>query len=429
VIRDLGDGLILRAGTPGDGDALVAWGREAFREPDGSEDSEILPWIRDLVEGEHPTFRPEYWRIVEEPGTGRIVSALCLIPQTWAYRAIEIPVGRVEIVATLPEFRRRGLIGVLMDEIHALSADMGHLMQVIEGIPWFYRRFGYEMAVPLHGNRRLPRGDVPALKDGEEERFGFRPAADTDLPLLTDLFAEAADRYLITCRRDLEAWRLELGGRSEGGAGLRVIEVIERGGVAVGFVVSWPAGERTSRYVMGAELVEGVSWGEVGPALFRHMAATSPEKVSAISLQLGDEHPLYDAMWHLLGDGFRPYAWYARVPDVTGFLRRVAPVLEWRLAESAFDGHTGEVKISWFDGGVRLLLERGLISVEEWAPTSHEDGDLGFPGMTFLSLLFGRRSLRELREAHPDCVAYAQAAMPLADALFPKWPSWVYGID
>jgi hypothetical protein len=117
------------------------------------------------------------------------------------------------------------------------------------------------------------------------------------------------------------------------------------------------------------------------------------------------------------------------VPDVPALLRHVAPILEWRVGESPFDGHTGEVKISWFEGGVRLVLDDGLITVEDWEPTTHEDGDVGFPGLTFLSLLFGRQSLRELRTSHPDCVAYTPAAMPLVDALFPKWPSWVYGLD
>ena len=85
--------------------------------------------------------------------TGQIVSALCLIPQTWTYDRIVFGVGRPELVATDPRYRRRGLVRAQMDVVHEWSRERGHLVQAITGIPWYYRQFGYEMALALAGGR------------------------------------------------------------------------------------------------------------------------------------------------------------------------------------------------------------------------------------------------------------------------------------
>jgi hypothetical protein len=128
---------------------------------------------------------------------------------------------------------------------------------------------------------------------------------------------------------------------------------------------------------------------------------------------------VYDAVPELLSSPRPPYGWYIRVADVPGFLRHIAPALEARLARSTMAGHTGEIKIHEYRSGFRMVFEKGrLAAVEPWKteePRSHA----GFPPLVFLQLLFGRRSLAELRAAFPDCWAKPETTV-LLDALFPK---------
>ena len=113
----------------------------------------VAAWTHDLLTRPHPTLRPDDFTIVEETATGRIVSSLNLIPQTWSYEGIEFGVGRPELVGTLPEFRNRGLVRLQFEEIHKWSAERGDMVQAITGIPYYYRLFGYEMALDLAGRR------------------------------------------------------------------------------------------------------------------------------------------------------------------------------------------------------------------------------------------------------------------------------------
>ena len=140
IIRDLGYGLVLRRSTIEDAEALATFNAWVHSDegPDHP-DEKVAAWTRDLMSGRHPTHDPDDFTIVEETGTGRIVSAMNLISQTWAYEGIPFGVGRPELVGTLPEYRKRGLVRLQFEEIHQWSAERGELVQAITGIPYYYR--------------------------------------------------------------------------------------------------------------------------------------------------------------------------------------------------------------------------------------------------------------------------------------------------
>ena len=65
------------------------------------------------------------------------------------------------------------------------------------------------------------------------------------------------------------------------------------------------------------------------------------------------------------------------------------------------------------------------MAAEPWrAPDYGDDPPAGCPPLVFLQLLFGYRSLAELRAIFPDVYAEPEAAL-LIDILFPKQPSSV----
>ena len=438
VPRDLGDGLILRQAMAADTEPLIALHALVLRDPGEQEPDEgVIAWSRDLMERDHPTFEMGDFTVVEDACSGAIVSSLCLISQTWSYGGIPLGVGRPELVATLPEYRRRGLVRAQFDLIHRWGVERGQHVQAITGIPWFYRQFGYEMGLTLGGWRRAYEPQVPQLKKGETEPYRVRPAEEADLPLIAQVYEGASDRYLVACVRDEALWRYELSGRSEKNVNRRELRVVEMAeGEPVGFLAFAPSLWERALALTVYELKPGVSWLAVTPGVMRYLwatgvnlAAQGKKKFGAISFNLGPEHPVYRAISGRLPHARKPYAWYVRVPDLPGFLRHVAPVLERRLAESPLAGHTGELKVSFYQDGLRLALEDGRLNVvEPWQPTVEDDGAASFPGLTFLQLLFGYRTLEELEYAFADCWTKDDAARALLETLFPKQPSLVWAM-
>jgi len=244
---------------------------------------------------------------------------------------------------------------------------------------------------------------------------------------------------LLTSSRDERLWRYEVAGRDpESDESLEVRIVENAAGGPAGFVCHTRALRDGTLYVYGYELANGVSWLEVTPfvlselAKIGHKRASDEKKLASLTFVLGEHHPLYDAipeppLYRL--DRNDHYAYYVRVPDLPEFLRYVGPVLERRLEASVAAGHTGEVKVSFYDGGFRLELERGRLSaVEHWSPSVEERGDAAFPDLTFLQLLFGHRSLEELDHAFADCSPGEGDARVLLGALFPRRPSALWPV-
>jgi hypothetical protein len=435
ILRDLGNGLILRRATPADAQALGEFNANIHGQDDFDRRG-VAAWTRDLLTRPHATFQPGDFTIVEETSAGRIVSSLNLIPQTWSYEGIEFGVGRPELVGTLPEFRSRGLVSLQFEEVHRWSAERGQLVQAITGIPYYYHRFGYEFALNLNGWRM--GSIVPKLPEGETEKYVIRPAQEKDIPFLVSTYERGSQRSMIRAKWTAEHWHNNLFELSEENfqrLEFRIIERADSGEPAGYFGQTWSLGMTGAR-AFHYELAPGFSWLEVSPCVVRYMwekgqeyAKRDNRTCTTFSFLLGADHPVYTALGNTLSRVNPPYAWYIRVPDLLGFLNHIQPALEQRLAESIASGHTGEYLICMYPKGIKLILEKGRIMFENWKPEHADHGDAGFPMLTFLQILFGYRSFEELKHAFPDCWWSDESSRVILSTLFPKKNSHVYGIE
>src|ERR671916_331454 len=198
VLRDLGGGLILRRASREDTEAVAEFNARVHHSPGGPFEQRephrgIAAGTRNLMSGDHPTCDASDFTVIEDITTGSIVSSTCLIGQRFSYEGVEMDAGLPELVGTHPDYRRRGLIKEQFEVLHRWSKERGHLMQAIGGIPYYYRRFGYEMAVNLDGGRRLYVQDLPGepSNSAEDRRhppsYTLRPAAASDARFLSDL--------------------------------------------------------------------------------------------------------------------------------------------------------------------------------------------------------------------------------------------------
>src|SRR5512142_3454349 len=153
IIKERGAGLILRRSSSADADALSEFCGAVHSDTPGQRDEQVYQWTQDLLTRPHPRFRPDDFTVVEEAATGRIISTMNLISQTWTYDGIPFGVGRPELVGTLPEYRNRGLVRQQFEVMHQWSAERGEKVLAITGIPYYYRIYGYEMGLELGGGR------------------------------------------------------------------------------------------------------------------------------------------------------------------------------------------------------------------------------------------------------------------------------------
>lgn len=424
---------MLRVAGPEDADALVAFNTKVF-------DERITDWSADLLSGRHPTVQAGDFTIVEDTRHEKIVSSLCLISQTWQYDGISFPVGRVDLVATDPEYRRRGLIRKQFDAIHARSEAKGELMQVIAGVDWFYRQFGYDMGVKRWGSRCIDALHLSALKGKDADRYRLRKADAGDQAFIREVYEESIRSQLYAGLRTDEEWEMEFTGRSKGNTRGRAWLVIEDvSGTRLGYVQYLPCIAVPSMPVFRVyqvELRSGECYLNLTPFLMAglwEMALAMHadgdlvcEKLQGLELALERDHSLYHTISKAWLSELKPSPWYIRVPDMVALLRRIKPALEKHLLGTLAEGYSGELKLNFYRSGLRMAFERGRITtLESWKPTEVWEGDAKFPDSTFLRLVCGWSRFHELSGCFPDCSGRQEAAL-LLDILFPSFSGKVW---
>ncbi|MBN2045798.1 MAG: GNAT family N-acetyltransferase [Anaerolineales bacterium] len=441
IIQTLDDGLIVRTARSEDAEEIANFNGKVHVDPGEEFVQHIYHWTMDLFNGKHPTCGPSDFTVVEDTKTGKVVSSMCYISQEWAYEGIRFPAGRPELVGTLEDYRRKGLIRRQFEIIHQWGEERGHKLQFITGIPWYYRQFGYEMAVNLGGRRTGTLSSIPELKEDEEEKYKFRRAVDKDVPFLKQVYDASLNRHVLSCVRDESLWKYEVSGRDKRASMGQDFQIIEAlGGEPVGYFSSVPILFNGSLFVSSLELRPGVSWFDVARPLLRQLKVTGegyakkegseekPLEMTRFVFDLGEDHPLYHIVPRRMPLVDDPYAFYIRVPDLPGFLQMITPVLEERLDKSYMCGHSGELKLNFYKSGIALKFERGKITVEGWDQPHFEDASANFPGLTFIQLMFGYRSIKDLEDAFPDIYYPKEDARYLLNAIFPRKPSKVMAL-
>ena len=443
--RDLGNGFVVRWSERRDAAAIAELCGYVFRSAAADPPNRsVMAWIGDAMSGRHPHTGPGDHAVVEEVSSGRIVSSAFLLSYEVDLEGAGVPFGRPEAVATHPDYRNRGFVRAIFELLHARSEARGHLIQGITGIRYYYRLFGYEYAADLGGQINVPFTSIPPLEPGKTEPYTLRGASASDLPLALELYERDCARYALTARISAEYWRwVAFGQDRASGEGWTTRMIVDAAGTTVGYAATATARHSDEIALHALNLREGTSLASVLPSLLRGLVAVSGEPLprkqglpapSRVALGLGREHPVYRLLTEAQCQGVRrapAYAWYLRVPDVPKLLLLMRDTLAARLAGSPVAGYTGELRLTFYPGGLRLLFAGGrLESVERWRE-DHAWGpraQAGFPPHVFLKLVFGYRSLAELGESYPDVTANDEAR-PLLEALFPPRATMLKPLD
>jgi GNAT superfamily N-acetyltransferase len=423
--RDLGGGLLLRTARPADGEELVEFNAEMHGD-DEHDAKALADWTRDLLDVPHPRFRfEEDTFVVEDTSTRRIVSATFLLPQEWSVAGVTMPVGQIELVATHPDYRRRGLIRTLFDAVHARSAELGELWQFVSGIPWYYRQFGYTYALDLPP---YPVWWVHGTVEADTA-WSIRPATAADAAFLARVEDHAHAGPSLACRHGVDGWAREVA-RRPGGIGASAVLVVELGRrdveqpEPVGYLVHGTRPYADAFSLRACELLPGHDWLGAMRTVLDHLRSSvraDPDGAGkGVRFYLPEDHPARRAAATRLAS--RPgggYGFYVRVPDICSFLDAIRPVLEERLATSPAAGHDGVLSIDLYTTQLRLTFQAGKLATIDEVPSSPDEADASLPAETLVHLLLGNRPLSELEATTADCDLRTDAGALLLDVLFP----------
>jgi hypothetical protein len=342
--------------------------------------------------------------------------------------------GCIGAVVTVPDARKQGVGRRILTSATDFARERGHALLLLDGIPFFYHRFGYTDVLDM-AYHVLRRADILALPSSS---YQTRPATIEDAPAMLALFQSAFTGYPGAFERTLafEEARLR-----------RVVErnpptvAVSSSGEVAGYLRTRMGGEAHFAGEVAAD-----TWDAARALLLAHAhrfdgAENPPEYLhwqtppdSLITYWLADHLIRVDAtmatpipeVWAVRQqtDAHPDALWMARPAALDVMAREMLTEWQTQLARSRLltpwrmDIHVGDEVIALDYGGELLALR----DAGQPAPLSTH-----LSPQVFTKLLFGFRPTRwALTQPDQQIPAPVQ---PLLDALFPPRVGWVPATD
>ncbi len=406
MYEELDDGLILRTGTESDIKAI----KQHVQTVHGKE---VTPMI-DRLFNLYPDFPPSDNFLIEDSKTGKVVAYYCLKLNTGILEGHKISVGQMEIVGTLEEYRNQGLIRKLNDAFEQRVEEYKLPMVIIAGIPYYYRKLGYEYAIQMGGSITFPLELVPSLKKGEEEPITIEEVTYDTLPE----YLQARNRHntFLDFYRDISEKEFPyLTTGKFGDESVYKFHLIRHNQKVVGIFslhIGWGALEMVELWVEDLN--------HLVPIL-RFAKKLAKRKRLPLRIYYPSRPAILQALESFSRSKFsRPYAWYVKIPSIKRFLETIKPVIEHRLIKSEFKGLTDSIRISWYHEGAELVFKKGKLKSINPIPRSEvKDMHVAVPFPIIYQLLLGYRSIDELHQIFPDAGGRATKT-PIIRNIFPK---------
>jgi len=357
---------------------------------------------------EDPKYDRTRWTVAVDGD--KVVSTMGTYPMLASFGICEIPAALVEFVATDTAYEGQGLVRRQFAYHQADLARRGELFEVMVGITYFYRRLGYEYALPVAPWQTIPGDEIPQMPEG----WSLRIATEADQATILQLQRPVADVVDFAVSLSPQMWSFVL-----------------RSPVYETFVAErYGAPQACGRiYIDGDDPFLMDLAGESRDALLAVVAGAATRKPDSdlMILTRPGASPNLDDLGSLDRDG---QAYYARVGDPVRWLNAVRPELSRRLRASSLAGAEGEAMISLYASSIRFSYADGEVGefvagTREQAPISK--GGSGVPPDVITALLIGPDGFSGPAQRYPDVMGGKQEE--LMNILFPPLSidvqSWV----
>jgi predicted acetyltransferase len=362
----------------------------------------------------HPTMTLEDFLVIKY--RGKIVAGLNLIPVKWSIDGIPLKVAEMGCVATLAEYRHRGLQRRLINEFHKRAAEQEYDLCAIEGIPYFYRQFGYEYALPLNQETKISLNEIPDY----ETRPNIRPFTDKDIPKAMQLLTQSQKKFYVHSIRDEQIWKMQQetsiasGDKFEG-------YVLEKNGEMVAYIRIRDKPE--TKELILREATETDQYTD--EAILKFLKDTAKQRrLESVNAHISYYDPLATQLVALGAVQRMPYAWQIRVIDYAKLFQKMKPLFEKRLVSSTYCHLSERLSFNFYRYSLEITVEDGKITSISKLDSS-EDRNIRVNPQVFTQLLLGHRSREELEAVYPDFII-RPSHKNLIDTLFPKLPSHIH---
>ncbi len=371
---------------------------------------EIKEYIKRIYK-EHPKKKDIFWFYIEDNNTSQIISSLTLLPLEWQFEGIIIPVCEMGFVGTLKEYRGKGLIDKLNGFYERVMMERGYLLSCIRGIPYYYRRFGYEFVLSLDERFSLSPNKIPPM---ELSHIDIRKASRKDIGYIENLYNSNSNSFLISNNFDTESFYFKFMNDSFDDNKLSAY-IIEENGKPEGYFLIGMSFDNKVYTIITPQLSP--------PQMIKLLQHINeyPKKEQDLNLNVAEFSEFGKFILSIGGKLQSNYGWQIKVPDLKRFFESIKVVLENRIEKSKFNNLSKTVIFSDYKQSIELIFNNGKIEAikSESAYPDDEKCDVRIPGAMLLKLLLGDKTVDEINYIVKDA-RINPSSKKLIETLFPK---------
>ena len=371
---------------------------------------EIKEYIERIYK-EHPKKKDILWFYIEDNSTGQIISSLTLLPLEWQFEGKLLPVCEMGFVGTLKEYRGKGLIGKLNEFYERVMMERGYLLSCLRGIPYYYRRFGYEFILSLDERLSLSPNQIPSK---ELSHIDIRKASRKDIGYIENQYNSNSNNFLISNNFDTESFYFKFMNDSFNNSRLSAYIIGESGKPEGYFLIGMSFDNEVYTIITS----------QLSPPqmikLLQHLNEYS-KKEQDLNLNVAEFSEFGKYILSIGGKLRSNYSWQIKVPDLKRFFESIKAVLENRVEKSEFNNLSKTVIISDYKQSIELTFFKGKIEdikIERGYPDA-EKCDVRIPGVMLLKLLLGDRTVDEINYIIKDAIL-KPSSKKLIEILFPR---------
>ncbi|MFX1237434.1 MAG: GNAT family N-acetyltransferase [Promethearchaeota archaeon] len=365
----------------------------------------------------HPRREDVLWFYIEENSTGKIISCLTMFPLEWKIENLIFPICEMGFVGTLEPYRESGFIGKLNDVYEKAMDERKYVFSVIRGIPYYYRRLGYEFVFPLDDRISF---SVEKIPDDELNNLTIRKATCQDMEFINRLYDEFYKQFYVVNKFDKEGFIYRFF-KDKYNADRLTTYILEENGQSISYFSIGMSYDNKAYTINVPQLNY--------PQKIKILQFVKHIHESKNSLDM-ELHVRHDSefgklIFQLGGVALQRYGWQLKIPNLKLFFQSITSIIEQRIQNSIYRDITRNLIISNYRNNIELSLVRGKITkVRQYKGyPNEEECDLRIPGSMLFKLLLGDKSLEEINYIIDDAMVKPSSKM-LINIMFPKKVSY-----
>ena len=339
----------------------------------------------------------------------KYVGTVSLIDTPMKYDGVDIKTCELGVVGTLEEYRGNKINDTLTKLFLEKAEELEYEMIIIEGIPYFYRRYGFNYSVPMSSESFK----INNLEFTNKTDISIRNANKEDLDYIKNEFDKSNEKVEIYLNKEKEIIDNHMNDYEERFLA-KDYRIIEKNNKKIGYL----ALTKFKDILQLCEISDDLTFDtyESVISLLSEELGNYKNK-DEIRLDIPETNKMIAFSRSKGSKRIGDYQWQIKIPNLYRFIKKIKPILEKRISNSIYKNESFKFKYHNYREMIEFDVENSKINLKKlkFEPAF----DVNIPPQSEVKYLLGNNTYEELRNILPDTIIQKKY-LGLMNTMFPK---------